>query len=257
MYQRLKSAYKALVPESVSRLFENPIRWLVSLPYRGNRYYCPLCQTKLNRFIVLEDGHALCPRCGSLPRTRRLWFLIEEILEQANDRLTILHFSPPASLRKRILKRITQNKLSVSYQTTDTAGEFTADLAIDLTDNDLPDDSFDLIICYHVLEHIEDDRKAISELFRLLKPNGQALIQTPFLAEEGKAKELPNITTAAQRLQHYGQEDHVRVYTVSALDERLKSAGFTTHIRKTPNGFSDDAERMQLKEVEFVIAANK
>ncbi|MEM6879542.1 MAG: methyltransferase domain-containing protein, partial [Bacteroidota bacterium] len=135
--------------------------------------------------------------------------------------------------------------------------EFAADLSIDLTNNSLTEKSFDLIICYHVLEHIQDDQKAISELYRLLKPNGCALIQTPFLREYGKALELPNVTTAAQRLQHYGQEDHVRIYTVEALNKRLLSAGFDTIILKTPNGFTDEAERMQLKEVEFVIKARR
>ncbi|MEO0787752.1 MAG: methyltransferase domain-containing protein [Bacteroidota bacterium] len=239
---------------------EDPIRWVVSLPFRGSKYHCPLCQTNLNRFVLLQDGHALCPRCGSLPRTRRLWFLIDRYLADVGDsrkRIDILHFSPPKALRGRIKQQIRQANHQISYQTSDVAGEFSADLHIDLTNNKLADQSFNLIICYHILEHIDDDKTAMTELFRLLKPGGLAIIQTPFHSQFGDALELPHVITAADRLKHYGQEDHVRVYTVSTLQERLQAAGFSIVIKQAPEDFFDDAQRAQLKAEEFVIEAWK
>lgn len=107
--------------------------------------------------------------------------------------------------------------------------DFIADKVMDISALDDKDSSYDLIICYHILEHVIQDEKAILELYRVLKSNGTCLIQTPFKA--GPIYEDFSIVGEEDRLAHFGQEDHVRIYSVDGLKERLINAGFTVEIR--------------------------
>jgi ubiquinone/menaquinone biosynthesis C-methylase UbiE len=168
----------------------------------------------------MQNGELLCARCGSLQRDRRLYHLLQtENLLQGK----VLDFSPSRSLYRKLKKTP-----GIEYFPSDYSNEFISEYRLDLTAIDLPDNSSDLIICYHILEHIPDDRKAMTELFRVLKPGGNILIQTPF--REGEVYEDPSITTEAERKEYFGQEDHVRVYSVEDLQQRLKQAGFTVSI---------------------------
>ena len=121
-----------------------------------------------------------------------------------------------------------QNNRTVKYTATDFAGQFLANKKMDITNIDEPDESFDLVICYHILEHISDDQKAIVELYRILNTNGKCILQTPF--KEGEIYENPTIIDPAQRSLHFGQEDHVRIYSLSGLQARLEKAGFKVKI---------------------------
>lgn len=244
MYEILKSITKKILPKKILQANEHWIRALLALRYRGNRYRCNTCHYGLKRFVILENGEQLCPRCGSLPRVRRLWHLLESDLQ---PEMTLLHFSPSPSLRKCLdkIERLTQI-------TTDYAGEFHADKKLDITDTGEPSAHYDRIICYHILEHVPEDGKAMSELFRLLKTGGCCYIQTPFKA--GEIYENLDITTPEERLKHFGQEDHVRIYSVEGLKKRLEQAGFYVEIlyfeTETPN-------MMGLKEGETVLLAKK
>jgi ubiquinone/menaquinone biosynthesis C-methylase UbiE len=161
--------------------------------------------------------------------------------------MKILDFSPSRSLYRK-LKRETY----FSYTATDLSGEFLADKQYDITDLDLPDDSFDLIICYHILEHVKEDLKAMQELYRVLKSSGVCIIQSPF--KEGDIFEDPSIRTPEERHKHYGQADHVRIYSVGGLAKRLSIAGFQIEVKAftekpgNKNGF---------KEQEYVLVAKK
>ena len=100
-------------------------------------------------------------------------------------------------------------------------------LALDLRDLDLPDASFGLILCLHVLEHIDDDRRALRELRRVLRPGGAAILQVP--RRRGPTLEDPSVTTPAERLARFGQVDHVRVYG-DDYEDRLREAGFDVRV---------------------------
>jgi 2-polyprenyl-3-methyl-5-hydroxy-6-metoxy-1,4-benzoquinol methylase len=113
----------------------------------------------------------------------------------------------------------------LQYITSDYEDEFIADHRFDITNINQKEASFDTIICFHVLEHIPDDRKALQELYRVAKPNANVLIQTPF--KEGDIYENLAITSPEDRLKHFGQEDHVRVYSPEGLKTRLTQVGFT------------------------------
>lgn len=194
-------------------------RSIIAYFYKGSAYQCNLCDFKLSKFVVTENFGSICPKCGSISRNRRLWTLIEDNIENKK----VLHFSPSQSLKKQIEKANTQE-----YITTDYLGEFQAMKKLNIEAIDEPDNYFDIIICYHVLEHVTQDKKAMQELYRILKPNGVCYIQTPF--KEGKNYEDNSITTKEARLKHFGQEDHLRVYSVSGLSTRLKEAGFKIKI---------------------------
>jgi len=197
----------------------------------------------MTKFIVLSNGNKLCPKCGSLPRTRRLWQLIEPTIAGKD----ILQFSPSKSLSDRIA-----NSNPKSYVTTDYEDEFEADKKHDIQAIDELDNSFDIVICYHVLEHIPDDRKAMSELYRILRPNGSCYIQTPF--KDGDIYEDNNINTPEGRLAHFGQEDHLRIYSVAGLKSRLEENGFKVEVKEC---LETEDNRLGQRETEIILIATK
>ena len=167
-----KKFVQAIIPKKVLSRNETFIRKLVSSYYVGTKYECNICNKRLRKFIKLNRGDLLCPFCGSLPRSRSLYKFIDDKLINK----TVLHFSPPKCLKNKILERGETNE----YLTSDYEDEFEADLALDIEKIDQPGEKYDVIICYHVLEHIEDDIQALKELNRIIKKGGICIIQTPF-----------------------------------------------------------------------------
>lgn len=227
MYTFLKSVVKNIIPKEILIRNEDQFRMLLKPFYQGKNHECNICGTKLKKFAQLENRQLICPVCGSLPRTRRLNMLLEN--EFLKPGFTFLDFSPSRMLYKKWKKR-----KDISYYPTDFENEFLSDHHYDITNIDAEDEKFDLIVCYHILEHITEDQKAMSELYRVLKKGGVVLIQTPF--KEGEIYEDDSVTTEEERLKHFGQEDHVRVYSVNGLESRLKNAGFQVTVKT----FSED-----------------
>lgn len=213
MYKAVKKLALTVLPKGFLVKNELFFRSLFALRYKGKNHECTICNHSLKKFITLDDGDLLCPFCGSRARTRRLFYILnsEELIKG-----NILHFSPSRSLY-RVLKK---NK-AIQYTSTDYEDEFIADHAYDITNIACEDHTFDLIICYHILEHIEKDQKAMQELHRVLKPGGVCLIQTPF--KEGEIYEDFSIVSEEGRLQAFGQKDHVRIYSVKGLKARLSN----------------------------------
>lgn len=234
MYAAVKNIIRKIIPQKF--LFENEMFFRKSLYpfYKGSDCECNICHAKLKHFIKLDNGNLLCPICGSLPRSRRLFKIVSE--DYLEPGLSILDFSP-----SRAIFRALKSRKDISYFPTDYEDEFLADYHFDITKIDSASDQFDLIMCYHVLEHIEDDTSAMNELYRVLGKGGTALIQTPFKA--GAIYEDFQIKTPEDRLKHFGQEDHVRIYSVDSLVQRLQNAGFQTETKVFDQdqywGFSD------------------
>lgn len=156
-------------------------------------------------------------------RNKRLYDMLKNGF--LKEGISILDFSPSRCMYKK-LKTIE----TVSYTATDFCGEFIADTPMDITDIKAPDDSFDLILCYHILEHVKDEAKALSELYRVTKRSGCCLVQTPF--KSGEIYEDDTITSEQERKKHFGQADHLRIYSVEGLKRRMETAGFTTEVRR-------------------------
>jgi hypothetical protein len=246
-YTTIKNIFLRIFPRKWLWKLEFPLRSIYSsLFFRGDKVRCNVCDTHFNEFILLPNGEKLCPKCGSLPRQRRLWFLWENLNIPKGSK--ILHFSPSRTLGKKF-----RNLGIYTYHTSDFEAEFPADFEYDLTNIAVSDAEYDIIICYHVLEHIPDDAKAMQELYRVLRKGGKVLIQTPFQA--GEIYEDFSITTPEGRLQHFGQADHVRIYSVQGLKARLEKVGFKLAIMEYKESEKD--AYFGLKVPEYILIAEK
>jgi len=251
MYQKLKSTLRNHI--STEWLQRNEL-WLRAVYVR---YFvakgdcrCPICGHALKSFLPIEKGELLCPACGSGKRHRRLFLLLRRELSSQNIG-SILDFSPNKGFHHYAKKLF-----GALYQTTNFDPTDKTDFHFDITRIESPDDRFDLIFCYHVLEHIPEDIQAMRELFRILKSGGCCYIQTPF--KEGAIYEDATIVTPEDRLKHFEQEDHVRIYSVDGLTHRLKSVGFLVdilHYQSSRN--PEEAKKYGFKDEEFIIRAKK
>lgn len=216
MYSQVKVLFKSIVPKKLWKQYENIFRKIVYWFYKGKNFQCNICAAHLKAFAQLANKDLLCPRCGSLPRTRRLASLLTK-----NQFLKgkLLHFSPPASLYKKLAQIAT-----IQYLSSDFENEFSATHQFDLTNIALESNTIDYFIAYHVLEHIEADQKAMKELYRITKIGGKGFIQTPF--KTGAIYEDFSIQSPKERLKHFGQKDHVRIYSATGLQARLAMVGF-------------------------------
>jgi SAM-dependent methyltransferase len=245
IYEKIKKIISSFIPKKFTIKHETIFRFFYYQLYRGNKFQCNVCSKKLRKFNSLKSGDKLCPYCGSSARNRRLWDILKS--DYLKGDIRVLHFSP-----SRSLKRFLSIDLSLNYITSDFMGEFKADKHYDITNIKESDNSFDLIICYHILEHIEEDFAAMNELYRVLKKGGSCIIQTPF--KDGDIYEDETIKTAEDRLKYFGQEDHLRIYSVDGLKERLANSGFEVKINK----FVEEKNNYcGLSEEESVLIARK
>lgn len=228
MYNSLKKAVKSIFPKKILFKHESAFRFFLYQLYKGENFYCNVCNAELRKFIQYDDDK-LCPRCGSLSRTRRLWDLVKTDFLKEGSR--ILDFSPSRSIYRAFKKNP-----SIIYTSSDLSGDFLSEVYYDITNIESQDDIFDLIICYHILEHIEDDYQAIKELYRIMKKNAVCIIQTPW--KQGEIYEDYLIRSKEDRLKHFGQKDHVRIYSAIGLKQRLTDCEFSVEIRE----YQEEAE---------------
>lgn len=200
---------------------------LLRLALRGKTVYCPCCQSRYLTFLpagIEKRANARCLKCGSLERHRAIWLYLQNHTDIFTTEKTILHVAPEIQLYKEFEKR-----KNIEYHPIDLMPDAyqygTKTKAMDVTALKYPDDNFDVVICNHVLEHIPDDLKAIQEMYRVLKPEGWAVLNVPIQKEREKTFEDTSITDPAQRLQFFGQPDHVRIYGMDYF-QRLQDAGF-------------------------------
>lgn len=235
MYNSLKKIIHSIIPKKTLFRIEPYLRTFFAILQTGKNHTCTICSFNAKKWVSIENNDNLCPNCGSLSRDRRLWKLI--ISEYLQPNIKVLDFSP-----SRCLFRKWKKVRNINYIASDLSGDFMADVAYDITKIATNENQFDLIVCYHILEHVIEDIKAMSELYRVLKPNGKILIQTPF--KDGEIYEDYTITSEAERLTHFGQEDHVRYYSVDGLKKRLESVGFTILVNEYEKddylGFSNE-----------------
>jgi SAM-dependent methyltransferase len=194
---------------------------LSALGLRGEGRECPCCGGRFRRMSRrrISGWGGICPRCRSHPRHRAIALLLDRG-DLPGRRL--LHFAPEP-LFDRVFARLP----GIERVTADLHAP--ADLRLDISAMDLPDSSFDLILCSHVLEHVPDDRAAMRELHRVLSDGGLALVLVPYRPEL-TTYEDPSISSPVDRMVAFGQQDHVRIYG-SDLADRLRDAGFEVEDR--------------------------
>lgn len=233
----------------ISRLLESvraPLRFLgdkaIGSFYFGKGRFCPVCEKSSRRFrkggtVPRED--AKCARCGALERHRLLWLFVTsrtDLLDGQHRKM--LHVAPEPCLESRL-----RPLLGNGYLTADLLSP-RATVRMDITNIDYPDQAFDVIYCSHVLEHVQDDRKAIREFYRTLKGDGWAILLVPITAE--KTFEDPSICEPEERLRVFGQKDHVRRYGPDYLD-RLTEEGFSVEVFRVSDLVqNDEAARLGL-----------
>lgn len=188
---------------------------------RGQAKFCPVCDSDYGHFRPFGldlRKNALCPGCGSLERHRFLWLYLDRTLNLPRRRLTLLHIAPEGCIRLRLgtLPRI--RYLPADLYRPDVPHR------MDITRLALPDNSIDMVLCSHVLEHVIDDRAALAEFTRVLRPGGRAIIMIP-LDLRRKTFEDETAATARQRLAAFGHPYHVRICG-SDYGRRMEDAGF-------------------------------
>ena len=243
MYNSIKKSFTQFIPKKLLFGVEPFLRKCYAIFKQGNNHSCLICDFKASDWVHLSNNDLLCPNCGSLARDRRLWQLLKK--QFINTEISILDFSPSRSLFRKW-----KNEKTINYIASDLSGDFMADVAYDITQIPEQDNQFDLIICYHILEHIINDVEAMKELYRVLKTNGTVIIQTPY--KDGEIYEDYAITSEADRLNHFGQADHVRVYSVEGLKTRLENVGFAIKVKQ----FEKD-EYLGFSDKEIIIFATK
>ena len=221
-----------LIPRPVLQRVAGWIVPVVGLLYLGKGKQCPLCGCQRRKFLpygyVTSRENALCPNCLSLERHRLLWlWLVREsdIGRGAMALPKMLHIAPEVALMRKFKKMYASTP--DRYVTADLESPL-ADMHFDVQQIPLEAESFDAVICNHIMEHVEDDHKALSELHRILRRGGWGVILSPVELEREKTFEDDTITDRAERTRIFGQYDHRRIYGRDYA-ERLREAGFEVY----------------------------
>ncbi len=193
--------------------------------FRGANVSCPCCGGRFSRFLPVGSPPrvAACPGCDSRERQRLLHLYLHQRTNLFKDRLRVLHIAPEDCLQPELAR-----SPNIDYLSSDRSSS-TAMTRMDITDIRFPDASFDVILCSHVLEHVDDDGCAMRELYRVLRPGGWAILQVPLDQSLDRTFEDPRVTDPRERARLFGQWDHVRVYGRDYA-ERLRAAGFDLRI---------------------------
>jgi SAM-dependent methyltransferase len=190
----------------------------------GNKFTDPIDGNTFRAFLPYGynkiRNNVLSPSTYSLERHRLLWLYLKNETSFFKAKLKVLHFAPESALMNQFKKL-----KNISYDTIDLNSPI-ADIKADICDLPFLDNSYDFILCNHVLEHIVDDNKAIRELYRVLKKNGIGIFQVPIDYNRDTTFEDFSVTNKKDRNKLFGQYDHVRIYGLDFFD-RLQKAGFS------------------------------
>ncbi|MET0243559.1 MAG: methyltransferase domain-containing protein [Flavitalea sp.] len=239
IYHPLQSAYRRLLNKLEIR--SNRIHYA---KYRGSGFTCNFCGARYSVFKpelplnaiapAINNNHVIagygenvfCPDCLSKNRERLVLAVIKDTIDFAGK--SILHFSPEENIYRFLAKYSKVTTVDISpgfYRSVDRSVKYG-----DATSLEFSSAAFDLVIANHILEHIPDDRKAISEMFRVLKPGGVAILQVPFSVTIPSTLEQPDINDGALQERLYGQKDHVRIYAFDDFVSRVLGSGFRSGI---------------------------
>ena len=230
-------------------------RPLIKLYFKGNQFTDPIDGSSYRKFLSYGyqnlRENALCPGTLSLERHRLLWLYLTRKTNFLNQPLKVLHIAPEQVFYTKF-KAIKDWE----YTTTDLHSPL-ADIKADICALPFNNDQYDLIFCNHVLEHIPDDKKAMEELYRVLKKGGTLIAQAPLNEELDETFEDDTITDKKERTRIFGQYDHVRVYGKDYYT-RLNTVGFESKGITFINTMSiEEIDRFGLPQKERIPVAVK
>jgi SAM-dependent methyltransferase len=230
---------------------------IAPLVYYGNRYEDPISGKTYRKFLPYgysgraKRKNVLCPGSLSLERHRLLWLYLKQRTDFFTKPHKMLHIAPEQCFYK--LFRAQKN---LSYTTGDYNSPI-ADIHFDLHKAPFEDNSFDVIFCNHVLEHVEDSAVCMKELYRIMKPGGWGIFQVPLDTTAQKTLEDKSIVTEEDREKHYWQKDHVRLFGLDYKD-KLAAAGFSVTVDDFVNTISEELQdRYRLPKGEMIYLCRK
>lgn len=228
----MKNLVKSIIPKKILNRYKT---YKTINSYKGGNVECPVCNSKFRVFKdygLIKRSNALCHNCGSLERHRLLYLYLSKslnIFDDITNSIRVLHFAPKKAVYSKF-----DNCTNIEYVPCDLHPEFyeysgrSKISKVDITNIPYNDESFDFIICNHVLEHIPNDQLAMSELYRVMKYNGNGIFQVPINYALEKTYEDWNITSEEEREKAFGQHDHVRVYGRDYI-KKLEQIGFVVN----------------------------
>lgn len=255
VHQQLSDVLSRFAPNWVRRWWIESFLACRAVLFIGNRFTCPCCGWHLRMFVggvtsFKRRPNGYCPRCNSKARHRRDWLFLQDNTNLFHDRLRLLHVSPKYALSRRLTKMRNVEFVGVDLVLRPNVNEI-----VDITDIPYGNDTFDCIICIHVLEHVEDDRRAIGELYRVLKPGGWALISVPVRLDQGTVED-PTVVSPAERKRLFGEKRHVRFYGRDLVD-RLQASGFSVRLDRAESLEPDRVDKYGLLQDENVFFCSK
>lgn len=223
MIKRIISLASRFIPRHYQQIVAAFILRNIAIFYRGNAFEDPISGKKYRRLLpygrLQSRANALAPHSLSLERHRLIWLYLKNRTDFFTNPKRVLHIAPEYCFIKPF-KKLT----NLNYLTADLISPW-ADIEMDVQNIPFHDSSFDVVICNHVLEHVDDDRKAMRELLRVIKPGGFGIFQVPLDYSIEVTLEDKSINTPELREKHYKQRDHLRLYGKDYA-KRLREVGF-------------------------------
>lgn len=242
------------VPRKYLQLFSGVGLKVVGLFYSGNKVECPICKSRYRSFLpygrISPRPNALCPSCLSLERHRLIWVYLKEKTNFFARNLDVLHIAPEACFMRHFSQQHGEKYITADIESP------LANVKMDIHAMPFPDNTFDVVLCNHVLEHVTDDIQAMGEIRRVLKPHGWAILQVPFFSPVPEVTfEDNSITNPRERENVFGQDDHVRKFGKDYV-RRIERSG----LRAQPDSFAstyDFASRYGISKGEIIYRATK
>ena len=218
---------------------------------------CTICKRSFGKFLpyglnsTSARDNVLCPYCLSLERHRLFWLYLKQRTDFFTAPKKVLHIAP-----EQCFYRLFRKQSNLDYTTGDLESPL-ADIHFDLHKIPLGDDEYDVVFCNHVLEHVADDHQCMTELFRVLKPGGMAIMQVPVDYSREETYEDPSITSPQDREREFWQKDHVRLFGRD-YPQRLEKAGFKVEYLDLVKEIEPSlVERYRLQRAEVLYVGSK
>jgi SAM-dependent methyltransferase len=220
--------------------------------YLGNKVECPICKHHYRQFLpygrINPRPNALCPNCLSLERHRLIWLYLKEETNFFSAKLDVLHIAPEPCFMHRFEKQHGANYITADIESP------LAKVKMDIHQIPFGDNHFDVVLCNHVLEHVQNDIMAMCEIKRILKPGGWAIMQVPFFSPVPEITfEDASITDPRQREKIFGQDDHVRLFGKDYA-KRIERSGLLT---EKSDFAKNQPERFGLQSAEIIYIGRK
>ena len=255
----MKKLYKFLLntlPRPLLIMLSYVFKIFAPIAFYGDNVHCPVCERSFRKFLSYGSNKAhrenvLCPYDLTLERHRLMWLFLKSTNFFSEKKFKVLHIAP-----EQCFFPIFKKQNNLEYTTADLESPI-ADIHFDLHEIPLPDNSFDIIFCNHVLEHVEDDLKCIKELYRVMNTNGWGIFQVPIDYNNSKTYEDKSITDPKEREIHFWQKDHLRLYGTD-YPKRLEEGGFKVEIFDPKESLKTiNYEKLKLNPKELIFIARK